>query len=105
VNQQQHEQACQQEFGHSFPDVHTFLDQYYPRFPGQNHRILLHHQLGVELVIKKFGEHARGPAEQHIKLDWGFLPKSWEELEQYWMPLSLEEEKAIELELEKLYPE
>ncbi len=105
MNQQQHEQACQEAFDAPFSEVHAFLDQYYSRFPGMNHRILLHHRLGIELVVRQFGEAARGPAEQHIRLDWGFIPESWEDLERHYFPLSLEEAANIEQELMRLYPD
>jgi hypothetical protein len=103
MNQDQHEKICTEAFGQPFPEIHAFLDQYYAQFPGINHRRLLHHKRGVELVILEFGEEARGPAKQHIELDWGFLPESWEELDQHYFPLSIEEDEAIELELQKLY--
>lgn len=105
MTQQQHEQECLAEYGQPFSEVHIFLDQYYSRFPGINHRILLHHQRGIELVVQRFGESARGPAEQHIQLDWGFLPESWKDLADYYFPLSLDEEDFIDTELERIYPE
>ena len=105
MNQQQHEQACREEFGKPYSEVHEFLDRYYAEFRGINHRILLHHRLGIELAVQQFGEDARAPAEQHIRLDWGFIPNSWEDLDRHYFPLSIEEDVAIEQELMRLYPE
>ncbi len=104
MNQEQHEKACQEKFGNPWPEVHFFLDQYFDQFRSMTHRYLLHHKQGVELVVEVFGEEARGPAEQHIELDWGFLPESWVELEKYCCPLSLEEGQAISWEMVRLYP-
>lgn len=105
MDQKAHENACIKEFGEPYSEVHAFLDQYYVRFPGFNHRLLLHHRLGIEKVVERYGEEARAPAEQHIRLDWGFLPGSWEDLDRYYFPLSIEEGVAIEEELLKLYPD
>jgi hypothetical protein len=105
VIQEEHEKACMEKFGESFAEVHAFLDQYYAQFPGTNHRRLLHHKRGVELVVRKFGEAARGPTEQHVELDWGWLPESWEDLDQHYFPLDIEEEVAMGQELLKLYGE
>ena len=62
MTQQQHEQECLITFGKSFAEVHRFLDQYSARIRGHNHRMLLHHKRGVELVLQKFGEEARARA-------------------------------------------
>jgi len=70
MTHQQHEQESLAEYGQPFSEVHIFLDQYYSRFLGTNHRILLHHRRGIELIVQQFGESDRGPVEQHIRLDW-----------------------------------
>lgn len=51
-------------------EVHTCLDRFFWRF-GYDHRVVLHHKLGIDLIVKEFGEEARWIAEQHIKDDWG----------------------------------
>jgi hypothetical protein len=76
-----HEAKITQLFGEPWTDVHVWLDQYFGNF-GPIHRRLLHHQLGVELAVKLFGEGARGPAEQHIRDDLQLddaeaLPEDW----------------------------
>lgn len=103
MKQEEHERLCSETFGKPFAEVHAYLDQYYPMFRNNNHRLLLHHQQGIELVVERFGEEARGPAEQHIELDWGFVPTSCVELEKYFFPLSNEEEALLKRELHKLY--
>jgi len=103
MNQQRHEQKCLAKYGKPFAEVHRFLDQYSDLYRGFNHRYLLHHQRGVELVVQQFGEVARGPAEQHILLDWDFLPDSWEDLDKHYFPLSLEEDDLIKAEIKRLF--
>ena len=73
----EHAVSCTKEFGKPFYEVHHFLDQFYGEY-GISHWILLHHRLGVELIVKKYGEEARAPAELHIRQDVGDeLPDDW----------------------------
>ena len=55
---------------------------------------------GVELVVQKYGEEARGLAEQHIELDFGFIPENWTDIDDYYFPLNIEEDEQIQTELE-----
>lgn len=71
-----HARSSRENFGKPFVEVHFFLDKYFKEF-GPSHRIFLHHKKGVELVVKRFGEEARKPAELHIKEDVGCLPDDW----------------------------
>lgn len=57
-------------------DIHLFLDQFWPKYKT-SHRRLLHHQLGIELIIWRFGEEASGPAKLHIIDDLGCVPATW----------------------------
>ena len=83
----QHADACHKQFGNTFHDVHVFLDQFADEFPGFAHRRLLHHRLGVELIVKKFGDTARPAAELHIRQDTdGVVPEDWSD---YGEPLLL----------------
>jgi hypothetical protein len=50
-------------------EIHLWIDRFAWKF-GLEHRIVLHHQQGIELVVKEFGEEARWIAEQHMKDDW-----------------------------------
>ena len=59
--------------GQGWPEVHGFLDQFFVQVPGLGHRIILHHKLGVEIVVRKFGEEARAAAELHIRDDMGMI--------------------------------
>ena len=73
----EHAESCKNQLGRSFLEVHRFLDQFYRDF-GLGHRSMLHHQLGIEVIEKEFGEEARRPAELHIREDTGGdLPEDW----------------------------
>jgi len=65
----QHTDSCGKKFGDSFAEVHLFLDQYADQFDGYDIRILLHHSLGVDLVVSNLGEEAAQPAMLHIRED------------------------------------
>lgn len=72
-----HEDRCLDKFGNKFTHVHLFLDRYFKKY-GPSHRALLHHKVGVNVVVSHFGEAARGPAELHIRDDTrGKLPDDW----------------------------
>jgi len=74
----QHADACYKKFGNQYYEIHEFLDQFSQEFRGVEHRMFLHHKLGVDLVVQRFGEEARGPAELHIRQDTeGQLPDDW----------------------------
>lgn len=99
----QHADACIKQFGRPFYEVHHFLDRYQAEYRGYEHRRLQHHRLGVELVVKEYGEEARAPAELHIRQDTaGELPEDWSF---YGEPLLLkiEDYDKQEAELRKLY--
>lgn len=89
-------------FGQSFSFVHKFLDHYFKEY-SIAHRMLLHHKKGVDLVVAKFGEDARQPAEQHIIEDVGIVPDDWK---WYKEPIFLNfgDYPKIIRELKKLYP-
>ncbi len=60
-------------------EIHKYLDQYYQLYRG-DHRIILHHRKGVELIKKLFGEDMGWVAEQHIKDDFGgWIPESYDD--------------------------
>lgn len=56
MNLEEHEISCMNNLGSLFTEVHVFLDLYSMKYRGFSHRILLHHRLGVELCVNKFGE-------------------------------------------------
>jgi Domain of unknown function (DUF6915) len=100
----EHEKESMKELGQTWTEVHVFLDQYSQKYRGFLHRRLLHHQLGVEQVEKRFGEGARQAALLHIKQDMGFVPKTWKELDEYSFFLG-NEELEQEKDLKELYGE
>lgn len=56
-------------------EVHKFLDQFFAQF-GIDHRVVLHHKVGMKIVAARFGPDAIIIAEQHIRDDWaGQLPE------------------------------
>ena len=67
---EEHEKQSVEVFGKPWTEVHVFLDQFYPKFRGAEHRRVLHHTAGVNEVVRRFGEEARPVAELHIKEDW-----------------------------------
>lgn len=103
MHEDEHAENCFKRCGHRFAHVHAFLDQYYREF-GLSHRMLLHHKKDVELIVKRFGEQAREPAEQHIFEDVGEVPGDWT---WYGDPifLKLEDYDRFRAEFKKLYPE
>lgn len=103
MNQSQHEKACRERFGEAFPEVHAFLDQYFKLTRSMSHRVILHHQRGIEMVVQKFGEEVRGPAEQHIEMDLGYIPEDHHDMERFYCPTTQEEDDLIKEQLNLLY--
>lgn len=82
MKQEEHEANALAAFGRKYTFVHEFLDQYFRAF-GPYHRIVLHHQKGIELIKATF--HREDPdmiekvAKQHIRDDQGGVPHDWRE--------------------------
>lgn len=105
-----HEKITLEKFGKKFSKIHVFLDQYFPTF-GPYHRILLHHQKGVDLIVEKFGEHARSVAQQHIINDQGRIPQDWRDFDfdldnaDFWLSKKTKLELgSLKNKIKKLYP-
>lgn len=101
MDKQYHENVCKHVFGNKFTHVHEFLDRYYKKF-GISHRTFLHHKKGIELVVKHFGEEARGPANQHVIDDVRCVPEDWGWYGEPFL-LKLELYDDFNKELNKLY--
>lgn len=69
-----HMKSTQQHFGDEFQELHIALDDYYMTFRSSLHWVILHHQLGIEKMVERFGDNCRAAAEIHIKDDFGFVP-------------------------------
>ncbi len=82
----EHEDICLEKFGERFEEIHRFLDQYFADF-GIWHRRIFHHTEGIKLIVEKFGQEARKAAEQHIIDDIGHIPKDWNSVEIFDIPL------------------
>lgn len=60
--------------GKPYREIHMAIDQFFHNYRGSMHWTVLHHQLGIELLVERYGEEARQPAEIHIEDDMGFIP-------------------------------
>jgi hypothetical protein len=80
MKQEEHENISLAMFGEKHQKVHEFLDQFFPKY-GIYHRVVLHHRLGITLVVQKFSESARLAAEQHIMDDMGCIPNDFREFD------------------------
>ncbi|SPF36964.1 conserved hypothetical protein [Syntrophobacter sp. SbD1] len=89
-------------FGRRADEVHAFLDQFFPKY-RISHRRLLHHRLGVALIVRKFGEKAWGPAELHIVDDLGCVPGTWLDHDPHVVYLDPPDEAEQEKDLLLLY--
>ena len=76
MHHDQHVKRTLRIYGRRADDIHLFLDQFWDKY-RISHRRLLHHQLGIELVVRQFGEEAGGPAKLHIIDDLGCVPAIW----------------------------
>lgn len=72
MKQEDHEQKTLAIWGRKYTFIHEWLAQHFARF-GPMHRIILHHQRGIELLIKAFPqedpEMIEKVARRHIKDD------------------------------------
>lgn len=69
-----HQKRCLELLGQGFAEVHSWLDRFYPAYDGW-HRIILHHRVGLDLLVREMGEGVRAAGELHIRDDWqGDLP-------------------------------
>lgn len=69
-----HMQSTLDKLGDEFQELHIALDEYYMTFRSSLHWVILHHQLGIEKMVERFGGGARRAAEIHIEDDMGFVP-------------------------------
>jgi hypothetical protein len=86
-----HCSRTKERIGHEMPEVHKYLDQYFPLFRSTNHWLVLHHMKGVEKLVRMFGDNygyegrilVRQAVEGHIIDDMGtvyFEPVDMEHL-------------------------
>ncbi len=109
---EEHEETSLIMFGQRYTQIHIFLDQYFPKFRPY-HRIVLHHQKGIDLVDKEFSGPARAVAEQHIMEDQGSIPDDWREgfdfdldyVDAWFARKTRLPENSMKGVLRKLYPE
>lgn len=91
----EHCKECKEEFGDTFERVHKFLDSFAAEF-GWDHRRILHHKYGIEIVRCFFGESGAKAAELHIKNDCnGEIPEVEDWLDvNYWLNLGPKNENS-----------
>lgn len=70
---EEHCKDCELELGEKFEEVHLWLDELFSKL-GPKHRDARHHQGGVEIVRKKWGDKAARAAEIHIIKDCKKVP-------------------------------
>ncbi|WDP89302.1 MAG: hypothetical protein HUN04_05995 [Desulfobacter sp.] len=85
MRQEDHEAKALATFGRECTFVHEFLDQYFSAY-GPYHRIVLHHQRGIELIKTAFPNEDPDLIEkvaiQHIRDDLhGSMPHDWWEFD------------------------
>ena len=73
----EHCKECQEKLGKDWDVVHIWLDGYAKKIGVPWHRVMRHHQEGIEEVRGKWGDEAAKAAELHILSDFpdlGFVP-------------------------------
>lgn len=80
MKEEEHENISMAMFGKKYREVHEFLDQFFPKY-GICHRVVLHHRLGISLVVQKFSGATRAAAEQHIIDDMSCIPNDFREFD------------------------
>ena len=67
------EQHCEESiqlFGEPFEEVHRWLDEFAGKPPhGMRHRKFRHHEAGIEMVRRQWGDTAAAAARAHIIAD------------------------------------
>ena len=104
-----HCQKTKELIGVEMPEVHKYLDQYFPYFRSTSHWLILHHRKGVERIVRLFWDRygyegkilVRQATEQHIIDDIGFVAEEPCDLEKYNLILNIEDEELIEKFLNK----
>lgn len=77
MKREEHEKECRQMLGEPFTEVHKYLDQFAGKPEcGMRHRSKLHHEAGIELVRKQFGDRAAEAARLHIESD--LMQEGWD---------------------------
>lgn len=73
---EEHMESTLMKIGECHKDLHKALDAYFGFYGGSMHWLILHHKLGVEKMVERFGKGCRRAAEIHIEDDLGFIPDS-----------------------------
>ena len=67
---EQHFEESVRPFGGPFEEVHRWLDEFAGKPPhGMRHRKFRHHEAGIEMVRRQWGDTAAAAARAHIIAD------------------------------------
>jgi len=69
----EHCEECLMKLGQKHEKIHLWLDYFFDYF-GPKHRIIRHHEDGVEEARKLWGDGAAAAASLHIRQDFGYVP-------------------------------
>jgi len=106
-SQEEHEARSLDILGKPWTEIHAWLDQYFDECPGSAHRVILHHRPGLELGVSRFGEAALPVLELHLMDDFGFIPRSPEEVARMMSDqglLSFQQVEILERILDRRWP-
>jgi hypothetical protein len=104
----EHEEHCLKVLGSPFTEIHEWMDQYYKIIDNVAHRVVLHHQYGIELGVSLFGESAKKALELHVEDDFEFIPDTPEDVAQMMRDqdfLTLSEANALTIFIGRLWPD
>lgn len=104
-----HCERTKQRTGFEMPEVHRYLDQYFPYFRSANHWLILHHRKGIDKIVRMFGNNygyegsvlVRIAAEGHIVDDMGEVFEEPSDMEHFFMVLHDEDEMWLDKLLAK----
>jgi len=65
---EEHCQESERIFGKRYPEIHLWLDEFFPTL-GARHRRKRHHEAGIREAVRIFGPEAEPVARRHIVSD------------------------------------
>ncbi|WP_338667346.1 hypothetical protein [Pseudodesulfovibrio methanolicus] len=91
-----HINSTYKQIGQDFRQIHIEIDKYFVHFRSSLHWVILHHQLGIELLVERFGEEARRSAEIHIRDDFAVRNFENEVVEEGFTPIGPIDPRLLE---------
>lgn len=107
-----HCEKTKERIGLGMPEVHRYLDQYYPHFRTSTHWLILHHQKGIDKIVRMFGQNygyegdilVRQAAEGHVMDDMGFIGFEPVDLKEFAIFMNEGDEALLENLIRKEFP-